>query len=107
MQFVMPALVLGANYYNIDGTEHVSLSVMECDPSDKSLKGYRPAKIKCAAVVFDQVADELSEYPKQLDLIVINKVSGGKVAQTCIGISKPAKGPATNSGAQAPQAKAV
>jgi hypothetical protein len=49
----------------------------------------------------------LSEYPKQLDLIVINKVSGGKVAQTCIGISKPAKGPATNSGAQAPQAKAV
>lgn len=88
MQFTMPAMVLGANFYNIDGTEHCSLSVMESDPTDKSLRGYRPAKIKAASVVFDLLTDQVTEYPQQLDLLVTNRVQGGKVVQTCIGISK-------------------
>ncbi|WP_028292598.1 hypothetical protein [Oceanobacter kriegii] len=92
MQFTMPALVLGANHYNIDGVDHVSLSVMEADPSDKSLKGYRPAKLKANVTVFEELTGDVSDFPKQVNLVVQNRVSKNTIQQTCIAIAKDANG---------------
>jgi hypothetical protein len=103
MQFVMPVQLLGANFYDIDGKKYCSLSVMEQDPADKSLKGYRPAKITAESVVFDQLSEDIGDYPRSVDLIVMNKVSGGKLQQRCIAIKKPEK----NNGASSPAAKAI
>ncbi|WP_221794612.1 hypothetical protein [Oceanobacter mangrovi] len=106
MQFIMPALVLGANHYHIDGVDHVSLSVMEADPSDNSLKGYRPAKLKANLTVFQELTDQLSDFPKKVNLVVQNRVSKNTIQQSCIAIAKDDNGSSTGSKTATAPAKA-
>lgn len=99
MQFQMPVLLTGATRYDIDGKVFVSLQVLNSDPTNKSLKGLQPAKMPAEETVFDRLPAEESDYPYQCNLIVLNKVSGGKVTQRCIGImtdDKSATAPNTN-----------
>ena len=99
MQFQMPVVLTGATRYDIDGKVFVSLQVLNSDPTNKALKGLQPAKMPAEESVFDRLPEEESDYPYQCNLIVLNKVSGGKVTQRCIGImseDKPATAPNAN-----------
>jgi|TARA_R110000868_G_scaffold34671_1_gene125010 hypothetical protein len=65
---------------------------MEADPADKSLKGYRPAKLKANLTVFQELTDQLSEFPKKVNLVVQNRVSKNTIQQSCIAIAKDDNG---------------
>ena len=107
MQFEMPVLLTGATRYDIDGKVFVSLQVLNSDPTNKALKGLQPAKMPAEEVVFDRLPEEESAYPYQCRLIVLNKVSGGKVTQRCIGILSDDKAAtAPNANTQQPAKKA-
>jgi len=105
MQFEMPVLLTGATRYDIEGKIFVSLQVLNSDPTNKALKGLQPAKMPAEETVFDRLPSEESAYPYECRLIVLNKVSGGKVTQRCIGIMSEEK-TATAPNANQPAKKA-
>jgi hypothetical protein len=79
MANVMTFTVLGANKYNIDGNTFCSLFVIESDLDDKTLKGFRPAKMKCEPVVFEQLTEGESAYPLKEDFLVQQRVKSGSL----------------------------
>ena len=71
-----------------NGNRINQIYVINSDPSNPMYKGAVPAKMTCEQTLFDQLPQDLSQYPLEITVICLNKSQGGKTVQHALTIQK-------------------
>jgi len=86
MEFEMPVTLVGGMSFQLENGNRINqLYVLNSDPTNPNYRGFVPARMNCEELVVKSLSQNLNDYPMNVKLRVVNKTSGGKTVQHCLG----------------------